>query len=47
MNSGDLRRIAIHVLKQRPYDARYDINRDGVLDFRDVLAAVRQFGQRC
>jgi len=47
VNSGDLLKFVKYVLRHRPYDARYDINRDGLLNVRDVIAVVRQFGRRC
>lgn len=42
----DVRRIA-EAAARGTYDERYDINQDGRLSSRDVVAAIRQLGRRC
>ncbi|MEX2225400.1 MAG: hypothetical protein WEB52_03000 [Dehalococcoidia bacterium] len=45
VSSADL--VAISAKAGRGYDARYDINDDGKVTFRDVLAAAAQLKRRC
>jgi len=47
VNAGDVLRVALRIFFHRPYEARYDINRDGVINVADLIAVIRQFGQRC
>lgn len=47
VNRNDIKEIIRGTRKHRPYNATYDINRDGKLTNRDVLAAMRQIGRRC
>ncbi len=43
VNGGDLVRIFKAMF--RPYNARFDINRDGAVTFADLFAAARQYGR--
>jgi hypothetical protein len=42
---ADIAAVAAHTHQR--YNARYDINGDGKVNFKDVLAAWRQLGRRC